>query len=66
MTNLLDRIRHAQLLAREEAAVNGGNICMAGVLAGEQVVIDNLRRMEAEAKRNQPVHLTVVGGKDVG
>lgn len=65
MSDLLDKIRSAQITAREDAAINGGNIHMAGVMAGEQVVIDNLRRQEAEAKKKLSSHLTIVGGTDV-
>lgn len=64
MSDLTNKIRYAQIRARESAAINGGNIQMAGVHAAEQVVIDNLRKMEAKAVKEIKSPLTIVGGKE--
>lgn len=50
MSDLIERIRVAQREARERAAINGTSIQMASIMAGERVVIENLRRMEARAE----------------
>ncbi|HDZ38626.1 MAG TPA: hypothetical protein ENH62_10125 [Marinobacter sp.] len=52
MADLTNRIRNAQIRAREDAAIRGaslGEIQMAGVGAAEQIVVGDVRRMEAEA-----------------
>jgi len=49
MRDLIAKIKAAQISAREEAAIRGasfGEIQLAGVQAAEQMVIDDLRRME--------------------
>ena len=54
MSDLLERIRMAQVAAREEAVSRGARspaeIYMAGVHAAEQLVIANLHRKIAAAK----------------
>ncbi len=47
--DLLERIRRAQILAAEEAVLSGRNVTMARIIAGENVVIEDLHRKEAIA-----------------
>ena len=49
MSDILDKIRVAQFSARMNAIRNGRNPQMASIHAGEQVVVEDVRRMEAEA-----------------
>lgn len=57
MSDYLERIRMAQVIAREDAVLRGArsaeDILMAGVHAAEQVVIENLRRKMATAEENR-------------
>jgi hypothetical protein len=48
MSDLLERIQQAQIIAREQALLNGQNVEMASIHAGEQAVIEHLRSMELQ------------------
>jgi hypothetical protein len=58
--DLLKRIRRAQVYAMEAAVLTGSNLQMASIMAGEQVVIEDLRRKEAERLKATPAESNVI------
>lgn len=64
MTDLLRRIQMAQIEARELAAINGTNIGMASILAGERVVVEHLRQIEARTEQSNVVDIATRRPRD--
>jgi len=49
--DLSAKIAEAQRKARETAALNGTDIVLASIMAGEQAVVEHLHRQEAAARQ---------------